>query len=172
MVVIDDGLLSFDEVEARLIEAMRVFRWGMRQGAAFATDGPWSQMKLDWSERWAHSGEDVDGKGGNADRIAAQALRSPRPDRTMISRAEEAGGWLVLCATDADRIVVVRALAQLAEGRSRIDWGKVVVGDPTAPGLRDRDRMRYSRSLTRITRGVNAARAAGVPVLPGVAAHV
>jgi hypothetical protein len=135
---------TFDDVEARLIEAMRVFRYGLGKPSLFATDGPWAVMRLDWSDRYAPH-EDM------AERAVVEATRTPRPDRAMIARAEEAGQWLGQIARVDDRKIVVGALDQLVRGVARLDWGLVTDSDPAMRGRRDWARVRYSRAITALT---------------------
>jgi hypothetical protein len=157
-----DGVLGFDEIEARLIEAMRVFAFGMRGGPVFATDGPWAQVRLDWVDRYAHGGESKDGQGGDVAKIVAQALRAPRPDRAMIARAEEAGAWLGLIGSEVDRRIVIGAVDQLASGRARVDWGWLVRRDGKLGGRREWARVRYARALRALAATVSGRARRGV----------
>lgn len=108
------------DVEARMIEAVRVFDALQRTGRAWATDGPWYLSRLTNAESWARDVEHL-AMGEALDRV----VRAPRPDRDMIERAEEAAGWLHL-VDEGDRRLVVLVLQSFASGRVRAPWSKIL----------------------------------------------
>lgn len=148
--------MTRDDVEARLVEAVRVFDWGTHGGqpSAWATDGPWHLSRRRIAENW---GDLWDGHGDIAalGRAVAKAVLNPRPDRDMMSRAEEAAGWLVL-VPPGDRRLVMSGIRALAQGWSRVPWARLLITpglwkDPNARGVGSRTsqalRMRYNRAL-------------------------
>lgn len=136
--------LTFEAVEARLVEAVRLC-WRMPGGHwPFASDGPWHLIQKDW---WDWDARD----------------ERPIP-RDPLSRAEtaerdEAVGWLRLIPADADRRLVVLAVTQLAKGgdRARVSWLKLLKPMGKTHGA-DGLRMRYGRVLGALTGRINAVR--------------
>lgn len=110
---------SRDTVEARLIEALRVFDRLAGGGKAWASDGPWHLSRLLPSEAFARDVEHL-AMGEAIERL----VRAPRPDRDMITRAEESTAWLVLIA-ERDRKLVQLVIRYLANGWSRVPWLKL-----------------------------------------------
>lgn len=143
-------MVDADEVEARLIEAERVWQWGMGAGAGFATDGPWYLYRPDFADRYDPHG-DLIAKG------VAQAVRSPRPDRDMIDRATEAGEWL-RHVPEADRRLVVMAVRALASGRRVVPWGHIMRAMGVVRGRMGMLR-RYRAALAAIVDALNGAAA-------------
>lgn len=127
------AMMTADDVEARLIEAVRVFdRLEAAGGAGWATDGPW-WLSLRASHREAvvnalELGEAVE-----------TAIFSPRPDRDMVTRAEEAFNWLMALDEPA-RLLVLAGVRALALGHSRVPWTRLLMRpdvwrDPAARGV-------------------------------------
>jgi hypothetical protein len=151
-------MIDATEVEARLLQAMEVFARMEGNGRRWATDGPWRQMRLLPSDvakqLWLQSMDALQMRNMTpAELRAMSALRPPRPDSTMIDRAEEAAGWLGWIANEQDRLIVVLALPRkLRDGR--VGWTGLV----RAMGLgiaRDQARNRYLAALGAIARRLN-----------------
>lgn len=152
------GALTPQEIEARLIQAVRVFR-DPRGGKRIASDGPWHLTRHEglggyWMERLglAALGEPVD-----------VPLRTPLPSGAQITLAEEAMGWLVLIPETAGggagracyspRRIVCDVIGQLAAGRARPDWRALC--DPSRaaePADRSREGMRYRAALEKLAK--------------------
>lgn len=137
------GLMSWHDVEARLIEAARVFRDHRGEPSAWAGDAPWyltrdgSALADYWAERLGRLalGERVDPPMGR---------RSV--DRDAITRGEAAMGWLKLIDAEADRRLVCLVIAQLAGGARQVSWRRCLARmglERGAGGLR----KRYSRAI-------------------------
>ncbi len=143
----DGGLLSFDEVEARLVEAVRV-AWRMPDREA-----GWQRVKSAWPDilREAAAG-DYDARGG-ALSSSDVPLRTSAATRGEVAAMEEAFGWLKVVADD-DRRLVALAIGRLARGDSQVPW--LALRRPMgltlgAGGLR----KRYSRAIGRVCQCAN-----------------
>jgi hypothetical protein len=143
---------SFDDVQDRLIEAMTVFSWGLRRGQRWATDGPWRQMRPDWSDLYAPHTDEAD----LAHAVALKVLKGPPPERAMIGRAEATGAWLSFLS-EADRRAVVAAVIQLAAGAARVDWMEAKLRAGVVYGA-DGVRMRYQRAVGKLAKALNAGK--------------
>lgn len=136
--------LTFEAVEARLVEAVRLC-WRISGGHwPFAKDGPWSLIQKDW---WDWDARDE-----------RPIPRMPL-SRIEVAERDEAIGWLRLIADDADRRLVVLAVTQLAKGgdRARVSWLKLLKPMGKTHGA-DGLRMRYGRVLNGLTVRINAVR--------------
>lgn len=142
-------MIDSDEVEARLIEAERVWQWGAGAVRGYATDGPWHLYRPDFADRYDPHGE-------GAGRVIAQAVRMPRPDRDMIDRATVAGEWLLHVPDPADRKLVVLAIGHLARGRRVVPWGSLLRAMGVARGKMGLIR-RYRRAIAAIVDALNGA---------------
>jgi len=138
---------SFD-IEARLVEAIRVFDALQGGGRAWASDGPWYLSRLTNAEAWARDVEHL-ALGEALDRV----VRAPRPDRDMIDRAEEATGWLHH-VVECDRRLVLLVVQSFAAGRARAPWSKIM----RMMGLK-RGRFglarRYAKAMNDLARTLN-----------------
>tara|TARA_B100000678_G_C18163575_1_gene484135 strand:+ start:195 stop:626 length:432 start_codon:yes stop_codon:yes gene_type:complete len=132
-------LLSFAEVEDRLVEAMRLC-WQDEGGAwPFAGDGPWSLIRKEW---WDWDARD------------AKALPRMPMSRAQMARRDEAVGWLALVA-EKDRRLVVLAVRELAKGKSQVPWRDLLAPMGKVRGA-DGLRMRYGRALNKLSVRINA----------------
>lgn len=151
-------MIDATEVEARLLQAMEVFARMEGNGRRWATDGPWRQMRLLPSDvakqLWLQSMDALQMRNMTpAELRALSALQPPRPDRTMIDRAEEAAGWLGWIDAEMDRVIVVMALPRKLR-TGRVGWSGLV----QALGLgieRSQARNRYLAALAAIARRLN-----------------
>lgn len=136
------GGLSWAEVEARLVEAARVWR-ALESGRwPFASDGPWHMFvreRGDWG--WLDERADRWERGARL-----------RPSRAEIGAAEEAVGWLRL-VPERDRRLVVLAVTMLATGESRVPWRRLL----PLMGLKLGEhglRRRYDRAIQSISQAL------------------
>ncbi|MGZ8286125.1 MAG: hypothetical protein ACXW27_09035 [Allosphingosinicella sp.] len=135
------GFLSYDDVEARLIEAVRSW-WRMPGGGAwpFASDGPWHLIRKTW--------EDWDARD-------PKPLRHLPLRRAEIGEMQEATEWLLIVAGEAQRRTLVAGLIDRAKGRARPGW-KALREALGEPGLRSAAAgMRYSRAIRAICEELN-----------------
>lgn len=138
----EHGLISTDDVEARLIEARRTFDRLAGGGGGWATDGPWylSRAKaatVDVTDAVVGALE----LGESLERV----LRDPRPDRDMIRRAEEAAAWMPLIPTDKDRMLVNDVIGDLA-ARGQVNWSRMLKRMGMVRGKAGLEK-RYKRAL-------------------------
>lgn len=136
------------DVEAALVEAMRTWLWFERRPRAFATDGPWREMRLLPSERYGHVPEPDDV------RALERAVFNPTPDRDMIGRAERVTAWL-LWVDERDRRLVMIAVRHMAAHGGRVPWLRIKRDMGVTWGAAGLAR-RYERALTRIARRLGA----------------
>ncbi|WP_423606154.1 hypothetical protein [Sphingomonas sp. MS122] len=139
------SFLTYDDVEARLVEAVR-FHWRTESGGwPFASDGPWHLIRKEMF---------VDHDAG---REAARMPRVPLGKGEM-ARMREAFGWLLLVPDDYDRRLIVEGVKLLAKGHKRVPWARLSkrgMGDAAPDALR----MAYRRAMGALTQRVNAKRA-------------
>lgn len=135
-----DGLLTFDDVETRLVEAIHL-QWRTECGSwPFASDGPWHLVKAELY------GPDVD---------RARMPRLPL-SRSEMAALSEAMGWLALVRGDFERRLIVLAVTRLAKGDKQVPWRRLlrVMGlERGADGLR----MRYARAMSSLVMALNTA---------------
>lgn len=135
------SILSFADIEARLIEAMQ-FCWQSEGGRwPFASDGPWHLVTRELY------GPDVDKDA---------PLRKLPLTRVQVAARDEAIGWLAL-APDADRRLIVLAVAELARGKARVPWRKLLREMGLSLGAGGLAR-RYSKAVTVMVQRVNRMR--------------
>lgn len=142
-----DGLLSFDEVEARLVEAVRVARRLPDREAG------WQRVRSAWPEivREAAAG-DYDARGGDLT-SSDVVLRTASATRGEVAAMEQAFGWLAAVA-DADRRLVALAIGCLARGDKQVSWLRLLAPmglTHGAGGLR----KRYARAIGRACQRAN-----------------
>jgi len=137
--------MTFEAVEARLVEAVRLC-WRMPGNHwPFAKDGPWSLIQKDW---WDWDARDE-----------RPIPRSPL-SRVEVMERDEAVAWLRLIPGDEDRRLVLLAVTQLAKAtsdRARVSWLKLLRPLGKTHGA-DGLRMRYGRVLNALTVRINAVR--------------
>jgi hypothetical protein len=133
------GLLSFGEVEARLVEAMQLCWQGEGGRWPFASDGPWHLVQRELY------GPDVD-KDAPLPRLPLS--------RAQMARRDEAIGWLAHAPEEHRRLIVL-AVRELAKpGTKRVPWRALLPKMGLTLGA-DGLRMRYERALGEVCRCVN-----------------
>lgn len=141
---------TFEEVEARLVETLWLWRRTPDRDARFGMAGRLSSI-------W--------GQVLNERALIDAVTAAPRPlplSRADIARRDAASEWLLL-VDERDRRLVALALAWKAGGAARVPWGKVRAALGAGIGSRG-IAMRYRRSVARIAEALNGAeiRANGV----------
>lgn len=159
-----EGILTFDEVEGRLIEAVRV-AWRQPDREA-----GWLHVKSAWPDIVReHCLGDYDARGylGNSSDVP---LRPASLTRAEVLAMEEAFGWLVGVDLDAeDRRIIGMALGALAAGRKRVPWAQLLARLGRKRG-RDGIRKRYTRGLAKICNAANARKSEGCGLSNGKSA--
>lgn len=156
--VLPAGVLTFCDVEDRLVEAMLTcWRYPDRERG-------WQRIRSAWPEIsrdvWAGDYDARGGEGSSSD----VALRAAAQTRAEVAEMDEAFGWLDAISPE-DRKLVGLAIVQLARGRREVSWIKMLdrIGmDHGADGLR----MRYARVINAIClrqNGGNAGRGVSIP---------
>lgn len=136
------SVLSFADIEGRLIEAMQLC-WQSEGGNwPYASDGPWHLVTRELY------GPDVDKDA---------PLRKLPLTRAQVARRDEAIGWLAL-APEADRRLIVLAVAERAKGAAQVPWRKLLrkMGLPLGAGGLS---WRYSKAMGVMVQRVNRGRA-------------
>ena len=143
-------ILSFCEVQAELVEAVRMLARMPGEGRMpFATDGPWHLIsRRDRAEgdlqAWQQERE-AEAVREERNRARASGLTSEE-----VTWMETTLGWLEDVA-ERDRKLVVLAIQQLARGAARVRWSAVkadLVAAGVAADVGDRALgMRYVRAL-------------------------
>ncbi|WP_447727263.1 hypothetical protein [Sphingomonas koreensis] len=138
----DGSFLTYDDVEGRLVDAVRL-HWRTETGGwPFASDGPWHLIRKEMF---------VDHDAGR------EAARMPRVPlgKVEVARMREAFGWLLLVPVDHDRRLIVEGVKLLAKGHKRVPWARLAkrgLGDAGPDALR----MAYRRAMGALTQRVNA----------------
>jgi hypothetical protein len=144
----EGGFLSFDMVEGRLVDALRLWRRMPDSDARFGLSGRISSL---WSQ-YVPDGALTD--------VVPDEPRAPRPSRADIARMQEATNWLVH-APESDRALVILALRYLAAGKKRVPWTDLWRalgrGRPGPDGLR----KRYSAAITLVANALNGGNPGG-----------
>lgn len=139
----DAGLLTFNDVEARLVEAMQ-FLWQLPD-----RERGWLHVKASWPDVLRHTWF---GDYGDTDPDA------PEPklplSRAQIAAMDEALGWLDPVPVD-DRKLIGLALRRLAAGADQVPWAKLIAPMGVNHTNGDALRMRYERAMGDVTRRVN-----------------
>lgn len=160
-------VISFVEVEERLVEAMMQFEMlNPERGSSMAKDGPWSRIVPDFAALVA--GEELD-PGAAMEALRSMAARPRNLSAAEVARMEATLAWLDhVPARGEMRRIVGAVLREIGKGGSQVDWGRVARSIGTRSS-RDAIRMSYSRAITRVTQRVNAAqKRAGMLSSPGV----
>jgi hypothetical protein len=141
------SLLSFDEIEARLVEAVRV-SWRLPDREA-----GWQRVQSAWPEILREtSAGDYDARGGDLASSDVK-LRTAAATRDEVAGMEQAFDWLRAVADD-DRRLVALAIGCLARGDKQVPWLRLrrPMGlTHGAEGLR----KRYTRALGRACQRAN-----------------
>ena len=155
----EDGFWTFDAVEERLIEAMRLW-WRTPGGGSwpFASDAPWHLMtRRTRIETGDFKGREMQLRMQAED--AEEAKRWEGRDRTGpltredVARRDEASAWLGWVAAE-ERKVVILALTHRAAGAQRVDWARVKRQLGVEIGNKGVYR-RYTRSISTIAKRLN-----------------
>jgi hypothetical protein len=115
------GLLTFDQVEERLIEAMLLWR------RAPDRERGWLTVRAFWPEI-ARQGWRVGVDGEWDERADEEERQEPRPlplTRAQVAEMNQVGEWFVILP-EADRKLVAMAIAALASGKKRIPWSRLL----------------------------------------------
>ena len=140
-----EGLLTFADVEERLVEAM-LLCWRLPD-----RERSWTRIKAYWPDIQRHNWF-----GDYAD-TDPDARPRPLPlSRSDIARMDEAFGWLDAVPVD-DRRLIGLAITALARGASRVPWSRLLRPMGLTRGS-DGLRMRYGRALSGVTMRVNRGR--------------
>lgn len=139
-------LLSFDDVETRLVEAMRIC-WRLPD-----RERGWLRLRAYWPDVSAEAG-DYDARGGDH-RSSDVAIRPASLTRAEHAAMEEALGWLDMVKAN-DRKLIGLAITALARGESRIPWRELLAPMGLKLGA-DGLRMRYGRALSNIVARLNS----------------
>jgi len=147
----DGRLLSFDDVQERLIEAIRVvWRQPDRERA-------WLTVRAYWPDIRRHTAfGDYDDRGGEGSSSDVK-LRPAALTRREVGEAEEALSWVAAVKRDDDRLLIGVALRHLAARGGQIEWATLRRDRSrwrTADGLR----MRYRRAFDAIVKRANTGR--------------
>ncbi|RSU21216.1 hypothetical protein [Sphingomonas koreensis] len=142
-------MLSFDDVQERLVEAIRVlWRQPDRERA-------WLTVRAYWPDIQRHTAlGDYDDRGGEGSSSDVK-LRPAALTRAEVADAEEALAWLDAVEPD-DRKLIGLAISALASGRRAIPWGRLLRPMGKARGV-DGLRRRYERALGGVCRRVNGS---------------
>lgn len=140
-----EGFLSVADLEARLVDAVLVWRRIEGGRWPFAGDGPWSLVVKDRARDWDF-----------AEWLEAKAERGARVPvgREDLARAEAAIGWLALVPEDQDRRLVLLAVKALAGGRAQVPWRALLAKMGMTLGAYGLQR-RYERVMGRLCVAVN-----------------
>lgn len=144
------GLMSFDDVQEALVEAVRC-TWRMPD-----RERGWHKVRSLWPAIRRHTWF------GDYGESASDAPPAPGPlSRREIAAMERALGWVEAVQGD-DRRLIGLALRELARGEARVPWRRLL----RPMGLKigsDGLRMRYARAMRLVVaraNGGNAAKAA------------
>jgi hypothetical protein len=145
------ALWTFDDVEARLVEAIGFLRRMPGGGSSpYAKDGPWAQIRREW-------GDYVD-----RDEVRERESRPRGSLRTEeVDRMEEALDWVRFVRAVDTRLLGL-ALASMERDGSEVPWTELAprIGLRTATGRLlgpDALRMRYQRAVGAIAKSLNMA---------------
>lgn len=144
--------LSYDEVEARLVEAMLIcWRQPNRERGWL-----WVKSAMPEIVREVRLG-DYDARGGDlvADDVQMRPASLTRAD---VAAMTEAFGWVEAVEGD-DRRLIGLALAELARNEKRVPWKRLIKPMGYEGGSRGLA-MRYRRAMMLVTRRANRTLAA------------
>lgn len=143
-------MMSFEEVQDRLVEAVRV-TWRMPD-----RERAWLTVRAYWPEAMiVGEAGDHDARGGEGTSSDVR-LRPASLTRREVDEAEQALAWVAAVPRDDDRMLIGVVLRHLAAGRGQVEWAALRrdrVRWRSADGLR----MRYRRAFAAIVRRANRA---------------
>ncbi|HVM38305.1 MAG TPA: hypothetical protein VM265_07965 [Sphingomicrobium sp.] len=148
------GFWTFEAVEERLVEAMRLWRRAPDIEARFSLGGRISSI---WRSYCADR-RDLAAWGALID-VEAEAPRRLPLGRAEIGRMTEASDWIAF-VPDRDRPLVMAVLTALARGARAFPWESywrsLGRGRPGPDGLR----WRYSQAITKVANALNRRKSA------------
>ena len=151
-------LLSFADIEERLVQAMLIY-WRNPD-----RERGWQQLRSGWPDVLREvSAGDYDARGGDQS-SSDVAIRPAALTRLEVAEATEAFDWLDII-DPKDRKLIGLAIAALARGAKQIPWmhlRKPMGVTRGADGLR----KRYERALGEVCRSVNGGFLRVSPVKP------
>jgi len=143
----DTGLLTFGDVEERLVAAMLIcWRQPNRERG-------WQQLKAVWPDVFRHTA--LGDWGDTVDGVSNPDLRPASATRADIAEMEEAFGWLDH-VDPADRKLIGLAISRLAGGAAQIPWLKLLRPMGLARGAEGL-RKRYERAMGAMVRRINGS---------------
>lgn len=146
------GLLAFEEVERRLVDALVLWRRMPDR------ERGWQAVKAYWPDIMRHPGRAVIG-GEHDEQPLDPQPRPLRLSRAEVAEMEEVSEWMRF-VPERDRRLVALALACLADGEARVPWMRLKRAMGVAFGA-DGLRKRYGAALTAICHGLNGAEKRG-----------
>lgn len=143
-------LLSFEDVQERLVEAMRIcWRHPDRERG-------WQFVRSAWPEVMREPVADEHGVHIKPV-IDDVQIRPASLTRADVARMEEAFGWLDH-VQPADRKLIGVAITALARGDTRVPWGELTGPDGSLSGSADYARIRYGRAMSRLCNRLNSGK--------------
>lgn len=139
------SVLGYEEVEARLVEAVLVM-W--RQPDRERT---WLTVRAYWPEMRRHTSFGDYG-GDGVDGVSASTIRTASLTRRELRDAEEALGWIAAVQHEGDRRLIGKALRQRAMQGGSIEWQPLY--DRSYASV-EAMRKRYSRAMQRVVARAN-----------------
>lgn len=151
-----EGFWSFEGVEARLVEAWGFLRRMPDRERGWLRPGVMSLWRLiTLTEREAREQYQID-----SDDYHRDALPRPPGLRTVeVDRMSEALDWMRF-VPERDRKLVGLAIAELERGAKQVPWRRLLAPMGLKLGVHGL-RKRYSRAITAIVLGLNAAEKQG-----------
>lgn len=146
------GLWTFQAVEDRMVEAMRIW-WRSPGKVGPGSTNPYaSDIPAEMMVKSIHAG-DYDALG--IDRSANDVpIRSAAMTRADVEQRDMASDWIAF-VPERDRKLVTLALIQLAAGHSHISWVRLRKSMGMTIGAGGLQR-RYSRAITAIVQRLNS----------------
>ncbi|WP_242149578.1 hypothetical protein [Sphingomonas sp. BAUL-RG-20F-R05-02] len=136
--------LSFEDLQERLVEAMRIcWRHPDRERG-------WQFVRSAWPEAMQEP-EDYNARVAIED---YEPIRTAALTRADVGAMEEAFGWLDH-VKPADRKLIGVAVTALARGDTRVPWGELTGPDGSLSGSADYARIRYGRAMSRLCDRLN-----------------
>lgn len=139
------ALLSFEDVEQRLIEAM-LCAWRMPD-----RERGWVKVRSLWPSFRRHTWF-----GDYGESASDAPIRLPALTRREVGQMDEAFAWVEAVSGD-DRRLIGLAITALARGENRVPWRKLLGPMGLAMGA-DGLRMRYGRAMRRVVERANGGK--------------